>query len=267
MSFTRLMAPVALMISLAGCVSRQVESGLTQQDAQQIAVLLKDNGISAKIQLEHGKKEGNSWEVLVRGGADQAVEAWKVLHANGLPREKAKGLEEVYASAGMIPTAAEEKARLLVGLSGELSRTLKSIAGVVDARVHVVLPETNPLVDKSQQTPTTASVLLKYQGQQPPLKPEDLRSLVAKGIEGLTPENVSVVMNRVVVNPVQRGPIEIAQDSLVSIAAVILACITGFGALGLLGKNRWQKAKIADLERKLAELNGAPAALESAGRS
>jgi type III secretion protein J len=93
----------------------------------------------------------------------------------------------------MIPTATEEKARLLVGVSGEINSTLKSVAGVVDARVLVVLPDSSPLLDKSERVPPTASVLIKYRGSQMPLSEDDVKKLVARAVEGLQPENVAVV--------------------------------------------------------------------------
>ena len=259
-----------LTICLTGCMSRQIESGLTQQEAQEIAVTLRQNGIDSRIRPEAGKKD-NTWEVVGRGWDGRTVEAWKVLRENGLPRERTKGMEEIYSNSGMIPTAAEEKARLLVGLSGELSRTLKSVAGVVDARVHVVLPDNSPLLDKSQQTPTTASVLLKYQGSQPPLAVEEVKSLVARGIEGLAPDNVSVVMKRVQPKPAQDSPADMAlgilQDTSVTFGAIILACIASLGALTLTARNRMARSKLEQLERRIEELTraslGAP---ESVGK-
>jgi len=260
------MVTAALALLLSGCAARQVESGLTQQDAQEIAVLLRDHGITTRIQPEAKEtgKKGESWEVLVRGGSDRAVDAWKILRENGLPREKVRGLDEVYSSAGMIPTATEEKARLLVGLSGELSRTLKSIAGVVDARVHVAVPESNPLLEKAQQTPTTASVLVKHSGNQPPLKAEEIKNLVAKGIEGLAVENVSVVFKQVQVRSADRNPLEILMDSSLTFALALLSCFTGIGALVMLGRFRLAKAKADDLEKRIAALS--PQSLEPAGR-
>ena len=54
-----------------------------------------------------------AWTVKVKGGSRNVLVAWQVLQDNGLPRQKVKGLEEVFASKGMIPTASEEKARML----------------------------------------------------------------------------------------------------------------------------------------------------------
>ena len=137
---------LALTLWLSGCVTHELQSDLTEPDAQEIVVLLKDNGIDAFAARSAGEKKGEEkWSVSIRGGDQNLARSWRVLQENGLPRQKDKGLEDVFANPGMIPTATEEKARLLVGISGEISRTLKSISGIVDARVLVVLPENSPL--------------------------------------------------------------------------------------------------------------------------
>src|SRR5215831_8017600 len=153
-------ALLACLLGLCGCLSRDLQSGLSEQDAQEIIVVLKQNGLDAYLERETGgdRDSGPAWTVKVKGGSRNLLSAWQIMQDNGLPRQKVKGLEEVFASKGMIPTAGEEKARMLLALSGELTRTLKSVAGVVDARVQVVLPENSPLVDRSQWSPPTASV-------------------------------------------------------------------------------------------------------------
>src|SRR5262249_15598592 len=160
---------LGLTILLSACVTHSLQTGLSEQDAQEIIVVLHENGIDASAVKEASEKKGEEkWSVIIRGGDQNLARAWRVLEDIGLPREKEKGLEDVFSNSGMIPTATEEKARLLVGISGEITRTIKSVAGVVDARVHVVLPENSPLIDKSQQTPPTASVLIKYRGNDLP---------------------------------------------------------------------------------------------------
>ena len=248
-----------LPLLLIGCASRQLRSGLSEKDAEEIVVLLRDNGLDASSERETGeKKDTPTWQVKVSGGSDRLTAAWRILRENGLPREQGKGLDEVFANSGMIPTASEEKARLLVGLSGELTRTLKSVAGIVDARVQVVLPENSPLLDKSEWSPTTASVLVKYQGAVPPLKEEDIKKLVARGVEGLQPDNVAVVFNKVLVRPPAPFNIWSLGNEQLTGAAVLLACILGLGSLILVFRVRTQSAKIGHLQEELGKLKALP---------
>jgi len=203
---------MVLLLTLAGC-TRQLETGLTQNDAQQIVVVLRENGIVATTETDPSqKKDAAAWVVNVRGQSDTLVRAWKILGENGLPREKVKGLDEIFANSGVVPTAAEEKARLLSGLNGELTRTLDSVSGVVDARVQVVLPDNTPLIDKSEQSPPTASALIQFRGEQPPLKDVEVENLIARSIEGLSPDNVAVVFKQVEIKPIPTqvfGPLSV----------------------------------------------------------
>ncbi|MFN0167311.1 MAG: hypothetical protein ACKV22_12850 [Bryobacteraceae bacterium] len=243
-----------LLAALTGCSKLHLQGGLSEQEAQEIIVLLKENGLEASSEVEPGEsKEGPKYAVTIRGGDQNLVVAWRVLRENGLPRDKVKGLADVFAGGGMIPTAAEEKARLLVGLSGEMSRTLKSIGGVSDARVHVVLPENSPLLEKSQWSPTTASVLIKYTTKAPPLQETEVRSLVAKSVEGLNPDNVAVVFKRVDVKTLPSRDVNwYLGNQEILIASLSLLTITTIASLALVARARMLRSKVEKLERQLA---------------
>lgn len=186
-----------LVVLLTGCLKHPLSSGLTERDAQEMIVVLKENGLDATREVVAAERGAPTWTVFVRGGDQNVIRAWRILQENGMPRDPEKGLDQVFSNPGMIPSAGEERAKLLVGLSGEISRTLRSISGVADARVHVVLPENSPLLDKAQWVPPSASVFIKYRGNQPPLAEEAVKNLVAKGVEGLKAEEISVVMQKV----------------------------------------------------------------------
>jgi len=257
----KLLVVLGLVMLLSACVTHILRTGLTESDAQEIVVLLNENGIEASTVKTAGEKKGEEkWSVVIRGGDQNLARAWRVLEENGLPREKDKGLEDVFASSGMIPTATEEKARLLVGISGEINRTLRSVAGVVDAHVLVVLPESSPLLDKTERIPPTASVLIKYRGNDPPLSEEDVKKLVARAVEGLQPENVAVVYKKI--EPKQasnRNLIPLLGNQEFLLASLALLAISSLGCLSLVAKSRWQRSKIETLERQLQAASQPPA--------
>src|SRR5215831_8813497 len=247
-------ALLACLLGLCGCLSRDLQSGLSEQDAQEIVVILKQHGLDAFLERQQGgdRDSAPAWTVRVKGGSRNLLVAWQVMQDNGLPRQKVKGMEEVFSNKGMIPTASEEKARMLLGLSGELTRTIKSVAGVLDARVQVVLPENSPLVDKSQWSPTTASVLVKHRGSAPPLTEDEIRNLVARGVEGLQPENVAVVYKRIAATPSANRDIGwYLSDAYVVVGSLALAMVTGAGALMLVFRTQRQKRTIAALRKEL----------------
>lgn len=91
----------------------------------------------------------------------------------------------------MTPVA--ERVNLLRALQAELAKTIMQLEPVASARIHIVLPDTSPFV--RDQKPTTASVLLR-------LKPgttlnrnvaHGIVALVARSVEGLNPENVTLL--------------------------------------------------------------------------
>jgi type III secretion protein J len=114
-----------------------------------------------------------------------------VLRIRGLPRAPTETLGELFRKDGLVSTPAEERVRYIYGVSQELEKTLQQIDGVVQGRVHIVIPANDPLTDMKR--PSSASVLVKYR---PPADPATLgplvRSLVVRGIEGLDAEHVSV---------------------------------------------------------------------------
>jgi type III secretion protein J len=250
---SKLLLILSLTVILASCVTHSLRTGLTEQEAQEIVVLLSEHSIDASAVKAAGEKKGTeSWSVIIRGGDQNLARAWRVLEENGLPRQKDKGLEDVFSSSGMIPTATEEKARLLVGISGEISRALKSVSGVVDAHVLVVLPESSPLLDKSERVPPTASVLIKYRGAETPLSDEDVRKLVARAVEGLQPENVAVVYKKI--EPKQatnRNLIPLLGNQEFTLGALALLTMTSIGCLALVAKSRWQRSTIKTLQQQL----------------
>lgn len=199
----RLIAGLTLLLlslGLTGCLKRELVSNLNEHEAQEIAVVLSRSGIGATIcQREATKKETGAqagWKVEIHGAEETLIDAWQVLQQNGLPRSREKGLDEVFTDTGLIPTAGEEKAKMLVGMAGEISRTLKSLPGVVDARVHLVLPENSPLVETDKWAKPTAAVLVRYWASAAQPDEAKIREFVARGVQDLKPENVTILTAR-----------------------------------------------------------------------
>jgi len=256
-----LLVVVGLTLLLTACVTHELQTDLSEQEAQEIVVLMSENGIEAStVKVPSEKKGQEKWSVVIRGGDQNLARAWRVLQENGLPRQKDKGLEDVFANSGMIPTAAEETARFLLGTSGEISRTLKSVDGVVDAHVLVVMPDTSPILDRTERVPPTASVLIKYRGNTTPLSDDDVKKLVARAVEGLQPENVTVIYKKIEPRPVvDRNLVPLLGNQEFLLAALVLLALCSVGCLTLVGKSHWQRTKIEKLQQQLAS-QGAPEA-------
>jgi type III secretion protein J len=99
----------------------------------------------------------------------------------------------VFKREGFISSPLEERARLLHAMSQEMSNTLTHIDGVITARVHLVVPERNPLSD--QPLPASASVFIKHRADRSLAdQVPQIKALVVNSIEGLSYENVTVAL-------------------------------------------------------------------------
>ena len=99
----------------------------------------------------------------------------------------------VFQKDGLISSPLEERARYVYAVSQDLSDTLSRVDGVIDAKVHVVLPETD--VTGNIIKPPSASVFIKYRSEynlQPFL--HKMKLLVNKSIEGIDYNDISVAL-------------------------------------------------------------------------
>lgn len=181
----------ALVLLLAGC-QKEVYSGLTEAEANQMVAVLGDAGIAAsKDNDARDASDRQAW--LVEVADDDMQPALTVLHANGLPKPHFASVGELFQKQGLVSTPAEERMRYLYGVSQDLTHTLQDIEGVVVARVQVVIPENDPLADKIK--PSSAAVYIRYKpGVDLRAMAPMVKDLVAHSIEGLQYDNVSLFL-------------------------------------------------------------------------
>jgi len=127
-------------------------------------------------------------------------------------------------------------------VTGELEKTMMTITGVVEARVHVVLPESDVLKEELQgPVITKAAVLLKYKPDRNgavPFKEEDVKNLVANSVEGLKPADVTVVITEIsndkAPDMIHAGPIKLSKDSLFPFQIMIVLVVVLFILVGFM---------------------------------
>jgi type III secretion protein J len=221
-----LLAPLALAL-LTACETT-VASGLPEAQANAVVVALDDEGIGAAKEPTGGS--GDGWDVRVP--QDDVGRALSVLRARDLPRPDAPGLAEVFGEPTLVPTATEEQARYVAALGGELAGSLKAIDGVIDARVHLALPEDRSHAFDEERPAPRASVLLRVEPGTAALDAE-AQALIAGAVPELEREDVAVVS-------VEAAPVAERSSSLVRLgpiavtrgSAPILKAVLG-GAFGL----------------------------------
>jgi type III secretion protein J len=174
------------LVLLAGCDTQELYSKLSEREANEMVAALRAAGIGA----DKVAQEGTFAVTTTRGDFPAAVSA---LDARGLPHEHFADLCTVFKREGFVSSPTEERARMLCALSQEIANTIADIDGVITARVHLSMPEHNPLSDKPQ--PSGASVFIKHRADKDlASQVTQIKALVVNSIEGLSYDNVTVAL-------------------------------------------------------------------------
>jgi type III secretion protein J len=177
-----------LVCGLTACSSRlELYTQLTEHQANEMVALLQTVDMPAQKE----QREPGVYAVLT--ASENFSRAIELLHANGLPQGAFESVGQLFKKEGLVSSPIEERARLTYALSQELASTLQTIDGVVLARVHLALPEKDPLVEKTK--PASASVFVKYRaGRDLSGQVSQIKALVVNGVEGLPYDKVTVAL-------------------------------------------------------------------------
>jgi type III secretion protein J len=182
-----------LPLLVASSCSSNILHGVDERSANEATAALERAGIGAEKAPDEGSSApGSTYTIRVASG--DGTRALDLLRALGLPRERRRGFSETYGQPSLIPTPSEEHARYLDATAGEIERTLETVDGVVSARVHLVLEETDPLATDKLKTAARAAVLIKARPGRTPINDGDVAKLVAGSVAGLSFAAVAVVV-------------------------------------------------------------------------
>jgi flagellar M-ring protein FliF len=157
-------------------------SGLKPEEAQSLGARLAAKNIPHEL-----SPDGTS--LLVP--ADQLDAARLETAAQGLPRNARLGFE-LFDTPNWAGSDFTEKVNYQRALEGELERTLLTLSEVEAVRVHLVLPRES--LFSEQEREAKAAVILKTRGGALSERAQlAIPQLVASAVDGLRPENVTVV--------------------------------------------------------------------------
>ena len=157
-------------------------SGLKPADAQALGSRLGARNIPYQL-----SPDGSS--LLVP--AEQLDASRLETASQGLPRNARMGFE-LFDTPNWAGSDFTEKVNYQRALEGELERTLQTLSEVEAVRVHLVLPRESLFTEQEREA--KAAVILKTRGGT--LSPQAqlaIPQLVASAVDGLRPENVTVV--------------------------------------------------------------------------
>ncbi len=157
-------------------------SGLKPEEAQSLGGRLAAKNIAYELSPDGGS-------LLVP--QDQLDASRLETASQGLPRNARLGFE-LFDTPNWAGSDFTEQVNYQRALEGELERTLQTLSEVQAARVHLVLSHQS--LYSEQETQAKASVILKtHSGQLSEQAQRAIPQLVASAVEGLQPENVTVV--------------------------------------------------------------------------
>lgn len=249
---------LALTLTVAGCQA-ELANGLAEREADEVVLALDAAGIGAR-KVHDDTLGDSSYRVEVADG--DLVSAMSVLRERGLPRQPAPGLEALFGSGGLVPSASEERARLAAAMSGELSRSLEAIEGVVAARVHVAPPQPGTRALDDAPGSARASVLLTVRAGAL-VDADSARALVAGAVPGLAREDVAVVLD-------ERAPPDTQPPRLARVGPFAVSRGTAGALKGVLGGSFALNlilagALVISRRRTIQSRSSSPAAGEPAG--
>jgi len=189
---------VAMILAafVAGCGGVELYQNLSEEDANEMLVLLSENDVKAQKKKEIIQNE--VFYSIAVSDKDMA-RARKLLLQHNLPRRRELGLTGVYKEKGLIPTPDEQKARYILALKGEIINSLRSIPQVIDADVVLNIPQQDEFAsaDAQHEKRPTASAVIRVKPDAAGLSTiteAKMQQFISNAVEGLNPRDVAVMI-------------------------------------------------------------------------
>jgi type III secretion protein J len=216
---------IAASLVLVACRTA-VLAGLDEREANQLVAALDAAAIGASKEPEGGARDRYTVEVT----SSDAARAIALIEAQRLPHREASGVDALYRESALLATPQEERARWTAATAADLARTLERLPGVLDARVHLTLPEAAPALDAAPPE-LKAAVLLRSARGAARVDDSSVRALVASAVDGLRPERVTIVQvladAKAAPAPllVHVGPLAVSRGSAAALRALLAAAL------------------------------------------
>ncbi len=175
---------VAVVLWSQGGDYRPLYGSLERLDSSAVLDVLDANKIKYKI-------DNGTGALLV--DSDKINEARLKLADAGVPNDKKLGFELLDKEQPLGTSQFMETARYRRSLEGELGRTIASITGVRNSRVHLAIPKESVFVRDARPPSASVFVELFPGGSLAPAQVKSIINLVASSISEMKPENITVV--------------------------------------------------------------------------
>jgi flagellar M-ring protein FliF len=157
--------------------------GMASEDAAQALQKLKEAGVDYRLE-----DDGNT--ILVPG--DKLPETRLTLAREGLPKTGRIGFE-LFDKTTFGTTDFAEQINYRRALEGELERTISTLGEIERARVHLTFAKDSVFADARQAAKASVLLNLRHAAMLSPVNVAAISHLVASAVEGLAPEQVTIV--------------------------------------------------------------------------
>ncbi|MGE6980172.1 type III secretion system inner membrane ring lipoprotein SctJ [Kluyvera intermedia] len=186
--YIRALAVVLFAFMLSACNDEKLLFNLTQEQANQVLAILQQHNITAN-------KEGTlkaGYTVAVNKAESTA--ALSIINQYQLPWTAEVQIAQAFPEGALVSSPNAEQARVLSLQEQRLEQSLRMIAQVVNARVHVSYPAFNN--DSGANKPTGhVGVMITYKGEiDDNLFISQIKSLIKNSFDDVRYENISVVL-------------------------------------------------------------------------
>lgn len=177
---------LSLLLFLAGCKEALLHN-LSEIQVNRLIGILNIEGIEASKELQADSK----WTLNVK--KQDLVRAISLLDSKRLLKDNTSSLKE---SSSLLGSSEEKNFYFERVLSAELEKTLLTLSGVFDARVHLNIKKSDILnLKKEENVKSTASVLMVV-SEKEEFDEDKIKSIIS-GASGIEPQDVSIVISRI----------------------------------------------------------------------
>jgi flagellar M-ring protein FliF len=162
---------------------RAVYTSLAPEDASALTQKLRESGIEYRLD-ETGS--------TILAPSARIAEARLAAAGAGLPRTGRIGFE-LFDRTNLGASDFTEQVNYRRALEGELERTVSSLSGVEQARVHITFPKESVFLDSRQPAKATVVLKLRRIERLPQASVTAIANLIASAVDDLSPQAVAIV--------------------------------------------------------------------------
>jgi flagellar M-ring protein FliF len=194
----RLLGIAAVGIAVMAIIGTMALRTATQPMALLYADLeLRDSAqVAAQLEKLHVAFDIKAGGAQIFVPSDQVERLRLAMAREGVPSGGSVGYEVFDRGDSLTSNQFQQQINQLRALEGELGRTIRTIKGVRNARVHLVLAKREPFAREQQQAQASIILAMAGPGRMGADEVQAIVNLVASAVPGLKPQNVSVVDNR-----------------------------------------------------------------------